>query len=228
MLRDDAQPSVGPFPEHLVDQWIDGDDPVAGALQVASNTVARPPRVGAQANHGDDARRLEDPFYPLFVCRWHLTPNSTILMVRIPSRLAPIPEEIIEAFRAVAPTIENFAREHELALERYRHGKAAWELTVRPLQGGEATLTIGYRERTGHLLDISAVWWVDDLVSRTRRLRSDKIGVWERRATPGALRAMLEEGIQRINGWTGNDLGPPRGPYPAAREGSAGSRSGSG
>jgi len=137
-------------------------------------------------------------------------------MVQIPSRLAPIPEEIIEAFRAVAPTIESFARERELSIERYRHGKAAWELTMEPIQGGEASLTISYRERTGHVLDISAIWWLDEPVSRTRRLRSDKVGVWERRASSQALRGMLDEGLRRINGWTGADLGPPRGPYPQA------------
>jgi len=146
-------------------------------------------------------------------------------MVRIPSRLAPIPEEIIEAFRAVAPTIESFARERELSIDRYRHGKAAWQLTTEPIQGGEASLTISYRERTGHVLDISAVWWLDDPVSRTRRLRSDKVGVWERRGSSQALRAMLEEGLARINGWTGRDLGPPRGPYPQAPD--AGHRPGS-
>ncbi len=134
--------------------------------------------------------------------------------MRIPSRLPPIPEEILEAFRAVAPTIESFARDRELSIERYRHGKAAWELTIEPIQGGEASLTISYRERTGHVLDISAVWWVDDAMSRTRRLHADKIGVWDRRGSSQALRAMLEEGLQRINGWTGRDLGPPRGPYP--------------
>ena len=133
--------------------------------------------------------------------------------MRVPSRPTPIPEEIIDAFRAVAVTIESFARENELSVERYRHGKAAWELTVEPAQGGEASLTISYRERTGHVLDISAVWWVDDAVSRTRRLHSDKVGVWERRAPATALRSLLEEGLLRINSWTGADLGPPRGPY---------------
>jgi len=103
--------------------------------------------------------------------------------------------------------------------------EAAWQLTTEPIQGGEASLTISYRERTGHVLDISAVWWLDDPVSRTRRLRSDKVGVWERRGSSQALRAMLEEGLARINGWTGRDLGPPRGPYPQAPD--AGHRPGS-
>jgi hypothetical protein len=138
--------------------------------------------------------------------------------VRIPSRLPPIPDEIIDAFRAVAPTLEGFAREFELSIERYRHGKAAWELTTEPEQGGRATLTVSYRERTGHVLDVSAVWWVDDAATHTRRLHSDKIGTWQRRDSPQALRTTLEQGLGRINGWTTSDLGPPRGPYPATSQ----------
>ena len=149
-------------------------------------------------------------------------------MVPIPSRPTPIPEEIVEAFRAFAPTIESFARDHELAIQRYRHGKAAWELLLEPRQGGEATLTISYRERTGHVMDISAVWWLDDTVSRTRQLRADKIGVFERRGTVKALRAMLELGLERINSWTGADLGPPRGPYPSTSQPDRNSGSGAG
>jgi len=68
--------------------------------------------------------------------------------MRPPTRLAPIPDEIIEAFRAITPAVEAFARAHEMRIDRYRHGKAAWELALAPDGGGEATLTISYRERT--------------------------------------------------------------------------------
>ena len=133
--------------------------------------------------------------------------------MRPPTRLAPILDEIIEAFRAITPAVEAFARAHEMRIDRYRHGKAAWELALAPDGGGEATLTISYRERTGHVLDVSAVWWVDDRVTRTRRLRADKIGVYERRATPQALVALLTAGLTKVNRWTEADLGPPHGPY---------------
>ena len=45
-----------------------------------------------------------------------------------PTRLTPVPAEIVDAFRAVAPTLEEFARQHDLLIERYRRGKPAWEL----------------------------------------------------------------------------------------------------
>lgn len=129
-------------------------------------------------------------------------------------RAPSLPPEIIDAFRAVAPTVEAFAREHQLLIERYRRGKAAWELRFKRRIGGEAALTLSYRERTGHVLDLAAVWWVDDGAQRTRRLRSEKIAVYDRRAPAEQLRSLLEQGLDRIDGWAMPDLGPPHGPYP--------------
>ena len=148
--------------------------------------------------------------------------------MRTPTRLPAVPDEIIEAFRSVAPTVEAFARENDLLIERYRRGKGAWELQQERQTGGQATLTLSYRERTGHVLDLSAVWWVDDRKARTRRLRADKIGVYERRDTPRALRQLLESGLARIDSWTDADLGPPRGPFndPAAEQGDSGPAAG--
>src|SRR5207249_159309 len=84
------------------------------------------------------------------------------------------PAGIVDAFRAVAPTLEEFARQHDLLIERYRRGKPAWELRFARRVGGEAVITISYRERTGHVLDVSVIWWVDDWPAQTRRLRSEK------------------------------------------------------
>ncbi|MDQ6709263.1 MAG: hypothetical protein M3Z11_01760 [Candidatus Dormibacteraeota bacterium] len=133
--------------------------------------------------------------------------------MRAPTRLPPVPDEIIDAFRAVAPTVEAFARVNDLQIDRYRRGKAAWELPFERRIGGEATLTLSYRERTGHVLDLSAVWWVDDPVSRTRRLRAEKVGVFDRRASQQHLRDLLDAGLARVDQWTEDDLGPPHGPF---------------
>jgi len=129
------------------------------------------------------------------------------------TRPAPIPDEIVDAFRAIAPAVEAFARENDLLIERYRRGKSAWELRFARRQGGEASLTISYRERTGHVLDISATWWVDDVGARTRRLRSEKIAVHDRRDPSQVLREQLAAGLGRVDAWTTNDLGEPHGPF---------------
>jgi hypothetical protein len=121
----------------------------------------------------------------------------------------------VDAFRAIAPTVESFARDHELLIERYRRGKAAWELRFERQLGGEAVITISYRERTGHVLDVSATWWIDDRERRTRRLHSEKIAVYDRRAGPAVLRAQVEQALTAVDQWTTDDLGPPRGPFPA-------------
>lgn len=138
------------------------------------------------------------------------------------ARLQPIPSEIVDAFRAVAPAVENFAREHDLLIERYRQGKAAWELRFARQLGGVAVVTISYRERTGHVLDVSVTWWVDDPQRQTRRLRSEKIGVYDRRDPPAALARQLEAGLATIDRWTPADLGPPHGPFKAPVEGAQG------
>jgi hypothetical protein len=131
------------------------------------------------------------------------------------ARLSPVPTQIVDAFRAVAPAIETFAREHDLLIDRYRRGKPGWELRFARRLGGEALLTISYRERTGHVLDVSATWWLDDRAAQTRRLRSEKIGVYDRRAPSTALVQQLEAGLAMVDNWILSDLGPPRGPYPA-------------
>jgi hypothetical protein len=124
-----------------------------------------------------------------------------------------VPDEIIEAFRAVAPTIEDFARQHGLLIDRYRRGKSAWELRFARTIGGEAALVLTYRERTGHVLDLSALWWIDDFEARTRRLRSEKIAIYDRRAGVGVLRQQLEAALARVDAWALTDLGAPHGPY---------------
>jgi hypothetical protein len=131
------------------------------------------------------------------------------------ARLSPIPAEIVDAFRAVAPTIEEFARSEQLLIQRYRRGKPAWELRFARRLGGEAMITISYRERTGHVLDLSVTWWVDDRAARSRRLRSEKIAVYDRRAAPGVLREQLRLALATVDGWSPDDLGPPHGPFKA-------------
>ena len=135
------------------------------------------------------------------------------------TRLSPIPTQIVDAFRAVAPAVEAFAREHDLLIDRYRRGKPSWELRFGRRVGGQAVLTISYRERTGHVLDVSATWWVDDQATQTRRLRSEKIGVYDRRAPSATLTQQLEAGLAMVDHWTLSDLGPPRGPFPSAAAG---------
>jgi hypothetical protein len=131
----------------------------------------------------------------------------------MPARLAPIPAEIVDAFRATAPAVEAFAREEGLLIERYRRGKPAWELRFARRLGGEASITISYRERTGHVLDVSVTWWVDDLQQRSRRLRSEKIAVYDRRAAATVLVGQLATALATVDRWTAADLGPPHGPF---------------
>ena len=118
----------------------------------------------------------------------------------------------------MAPAIEGFAREHDLLIDRYRSAKPAWELRFARRLGGQAVLIISYRERTGHVLDVSAIWWVDDRATQTRRLRSEKIGVYDRRAAAATLRQLLETGLATIDTWTVSNLGVAHGPFKAVAD----------
>ncbi len=122
-------------------------------------------------------------------------------------------QPIYAAFREVAPTIEAFARMHELPIERYRRDAANWTLRFARGVGGEASIVLSYREATGHAFDITALWWIDDYTARTRRLKSAKVGIYLRRDPPETLTGLLESALRVIAGWRVDDLGPPIGPY---------------
>ena len=153
--------------------------------------------------------------------------GPTIWVVATQARISPIPTEIVDAFRAVAPVIEAFARENDLLIDRYRRVKPAWELRFARRVGGEGVITISYRERTGHVLDVITTWWLDDHAAKTRRLRSAKIGVYDRRAPASALTQLLQAALATVDRWTLEDLGPPHGPFPAAASAAPGVERGS-
>ncbi|TMG17395.1 MAG: hypothetical protein E6H98_07455 [Chloroflexi bacterium] len=69
---------------------------------------------------------------------------------------------------------------------------------------------------------MSITWWVDDREGRTRRLRSEKVGVYDRRTAPSELRRRLAAGLAAIDRWTPADLGPAHGPFKAWTEHPAG------
>jgi hypothetical protein len=124
-----------------------------------------------------------------------------------------VDEQAMERFREVAPTVETFARERDLRIDRYRKGKPAWELRFARQRGGEAAIVLSSREPTGHVIDVTAVWWVDDFASQTRRIRTEKIGAHYRRDGDRALAQLLEAALLRVQGWTEADLGQPYGPF---------------
>lgn len=124
-----------------------------------------------------------------------------------------VDDKVLEAFRPIALPVEAFVRRHDVRVDRYPKGKSAWELRFARGQGGEAAIVLSYREPTGHVLDVSAVWWLDDFAARTRRVHSEKVGAHYRRDGDPALERLLEDAFARIGRWTDADLGPARGPY---------------
>lgn len=127
--------------------------------------------------------------------------------------MALIDDKVLDLFREVAPTVDAFAIQRQVRIDRYPKGKSAWELRFACDKGGEAAIVLSYREPTRHVLDVSAVWWIDDFRAQTRRVRSEKVGAHYRRDGTSALERLLEDAFTRIQRWTDADLGPPHGPY---------------
>lgn len=124
-----------------------------------------------------------------------------------------IDDKVLDLFREVAPTVEAFARTRQLQIDRYRKGKSSWDLRFARQRGGEAAIVLSFREPWGHVIDVSAVWWVDDFAAQTRRVHSEKVRAHYRRDQQPALEQLLDNAFRRIQGWTDADLGQPHGPY---------------
>src|SRR5260370_25518153 len=75
-------------------------------------------------------------------------PDLEFAPVAPQARLSPIPTQIVDAFRAVAPAIEAFARQHDLLIDRYRRAKPSWHLRFARRIGGGALPTTSSRGHT--------------------------------------------------------------------------------
>jgi hypothetical protein len=124
-----------------------------------------------------------------------------------------VPAEVTENFEALRPVIERFATDHGLRLDRYRKGKPAWELRYARRQGGVGSITLSAREPSWHAVDVVAVFWLDDWETRSRRLRSEKVGVYFWRDPAETLEAELREALRMLDSWSIDDLGVPHGPF---------------
>ena len=124
-----------------------------------------------------------------------------------------LPSQVKERFLGVAPVIEQFASDNRLRIERYRNAKPAWELSYARRDGGIGSITLSAREPSWHALDVVAVFWLDDWTARSRRLRSEKVGVYFWRDSPHTLEGKLRDALERLDSWSVNDLGSPHGPF---------------
>ena len=132
-----------------------------------------------------------------------------------------LPAEVRGHFLSIAPLVERFASDKGLRIDRYQKNKPAWELRYARQDGAIGSITLSAREPSWHALDVVAVFWLDDWPTRSRRLRSEKVGVYFWRDPPEQLLEKLEGALARLDSWSLDDLGKAYGPFKdwPAREG---------
>lgn len=64
--------------------------------------------------------------------------------------------KIERAFAPITASVEQFAADHTLRIEKCARGNAGWELTRPHQSGGEITLLLLYQDQLG--LGIESVW----------------------------------------------------------------------
>jgi hypothetical protein len=105
--------------------------------------------------------------------------------------------ELERFFAPIAPAIVEFAKRHNLLLEKYYHEAPMWSLGFAHPAGGQARLDVARRK--DERLSVSATWWVDDYDTFTRSVRTnDAVAV---AASEQALVAELEKLLGELLVW---------------------------
>jgi hypothetical protein len=100
-------------------------------------------------------------------------------------------------FVPLAATIQRFAARRNLALNRYSHESPSWDLSFEHPAGGFGRLSLA--KSPTDTLEISAVVWIDDYDSFTRRLR--KLVPKEVANDEASLTARLDSTIDEVLAW---------------------------
>jgi hypothetical protein len=114
-----------------------------------------------------------------------------------------------EFFSKIASVLEEFARAHNLMIERYYHQGSAWTFMFQNSKGGNGQIEV---EKSGHdSVLIRRSWYIDDYDNNTRWLKyplGKKYSLEHR-----ILREVLEESLKQIFSWNKEDLEPHKNKY---------------
>jgi hypothetical protein len=97
--------------------------------------------------------------------------------------------------------LEDFARRHNLLIDRYWHQFHSWRFSFKHPKGGIANLEL-FKE-TESLVKIYSNWWLDDYDKFTRFARQSQTDLFEAKKETIILK--LEENFAEILSWNLNE-----------------------
>lgn len=106
-------------------------------------------------------------------------------------------------FAAYAQEFEDFARSHNLLVEKYYHDAPMWSFCFAHPRGGQGKLDVSI-DATG-LVTLQSVWWIDSYAEFTRSLKwgPRQVVVQGPNTAKNALRDALIEAVSWVPGdWT--------------------------
>ena len=109
-----------------------------------------------------------------------------------------------KVFSLIAPTVEKFANEHQLFIEKYYYGGPNWTLVFGRKIGGVAQIYMNYLSDNNFI--IRAMWYVDEVETETRHAKNVEIGTYTFNNDLEKLSTILNKALSLIKSWSLKDL----------------------
>ena len=113
--------------------------------------------------------------------------------------------QAIEAFfERVGPVLTEFARAHNLKIDRYYHEAPSWSLLFKHPTGGAGRIDVERVDDDAFRLGLA--WWIDDVKAETRFLRMEQGAAQP--ADSLATGATLIDALRDVISWIRESLAP--------------------
>ncbi len=119
-----------------------------------------------------------------------------------------------DAFEQIRSALESYAKEKGVDLIPYLHEDPIWRLGFARRVGGEAAVDLVWDEASPEQFAVRCSWWIDDYQSTMRRSVQAEAGRFSLSRPALDLTALLDQALERVDGWDADDLEVTSGPYP--------------
>jgi len=123
--------------------------------------------------------------------------------------------ELIGEFSTLANVLTRFCREHGLFPMKFYHGLPEWHLRFARKVGGRAQIEVAAARRDhGVVFHVRGMWFLDDIVTRKRYVRTLRPDLLYVRTDPlDKLKEALTEALAAIDAWALESWDTVLGPF---------------